>query len=100
MGLVLVARTPGRGFGYLFNTSWGWAIGLGLVAAVIAAGFDSMSAVALRRMDAVGEQISGAPTPAQAAEMAALQGRLRRNARVASILGTIAVVLMVSARYV
>ncbi len=51
-------------------------------------------------MDAVGEQISGAPTPAQAAEMAALQGRLRRNARVASILGTIAVVLMVSARYV
>lgn len=100
MGLALVARTPGHAFGDLFTTGWGWAIGLGLVAAIIASGFGSMSARALRQMDAVGAQINVTPTADQAAAMAALQGLLRRNARVASILGMVAVVLMVSARYV
>lgn len=100
MGFVLVARTPGHGFGDLFTTSWGWAIGLGLVVAVVSAGIGSMAGGALRRMDAVGAQISGQPTPAQAAEVAGLQARLRTNGRIGSILGVIAVVLMVSARYV
>lgn len=100
MGFALVERTPGHGFGDLFTTSWGWAIGLGLVAAVIAAAIGSMAGSILRQMDALGAQISGAPTPAQASAMAALQGTMRRNARVASILGAASIVLMVSARYV
>lgn len=100
MGLVLVARTPGHGFEDLFTTSWGWAIGLGLVVAGVSAGIGSMAGAALKRMDAVGAQINDAPTPAQATEMAGLQGRLRTNSRTGSILGVIAVVLMISARYV
>ncbi|MBM4409990.1 MAG: hypothetical protein FJ037_01450 [Chloroflexi bacterium] len=100
MGLALVVRTPGRDGADLFVTSWGWSIGLGTVAAVASAGIGSMAGGVLRRMDAVAAQISGAPTPAQAAEMARLQAGLRRNSRIGSILGVLAVVLMVSARYV
>lgn len=100
MGFVLVERTPGHGFGDLFTTSWGWAIGLGLIVAVVSAGIGSMAGAMLKRMDAGSAQISGQPTPAQAAEMAGLQARLRTNSRIGSILGVIAVVLMVSARYV
>lgn len=36
VGFMLVSRTPGRGFGQLFDTGWGWAIGLGTVAALAA----------------------------------------------------------------
>ena len=100
MGFALVERTPGYGFGDLFTTPWGWAIGLGLVVAIISAGIGSMAGGALRRMDAVGAQVSGEPTSAQAAEMARLQGDLRRNGRAGAILGAVALVLMVSARYV
>ncbi len=100
MGLVLVARTPGHGFGDLFTTAWGWAIGLGLVASVIAAALGGTAGSAMKRMEALGSQISGAPTAAQAAEMATVQGGLRRGARIASILGLAAVALMVSARFV
>lgn len=100
MGFVLVMRTPGHGFGDLFTTSWGWAIGVGLVAAVIAGAMGGMAGGAIKRMEALGSQINGAPTAAQAAEMAALQAGLRRGARIASILGLVAVALMVSARFV
>ncbi len=100
MGIVLVVRTPGYEFADLFTTAWGWAIGLGFVASIIASGFGSMSARALRQMDAVGAAINGAPTADQAAAMGALQAQLRRNARVASVLGLTTVILMVSARYV
>lgn len=101
MGIVLIVRTPGREFSDLFTTDWGWAIGLGFVAALVASGFGSMSARALRQMDAVAAGITGgAPNADQAATMAALQGQLRRNARVASVLGLTTVALMVAARYV
>lgn len=100
MGLVLVARTPGHGFGDLFTTAWGWTIGLGLVASVVAAALGGTAGGAMKRMETLGSQISGAPTAAQAAEMATLQGGLRRGARIASILGMVAVALMVSARFV
>ncbi|TAK73340.1 MAG: hypothetical protein EPO16_12790 [Dehalococcoidia bacterium] len=100
MGLVLVARTPGYGFGDLFTTAWGWAIGLGLVASVASAAIGGRAGGAMKRMEALGAQISGAPTAAQAAEMTSLQAGLRQGARVGAVLGLIAVALMVSARYV
>ncbi len=100
MGFALVSRTPGRGFGDLFTTSWGWAIGLGLVLGIAAGGIGGTAGTAMKKMEAIGAQITGAPTPAQAAQIEGLQGMLRRNSRIASILGLIAVALMASARYV
>lgn len=100
VGFVLLGRTPGRGFGDLFTTPRGWGIGLGMVLAIAAGGIGSMAGSTLKQMDAIGSQISGEPTPAQAAGMAALQSVLRRNSRIASIPGLVSVALMVSARYV
>lgn len=100
MGFALVSRTPERGFGELFTTSWGWAIGLGLVLGIAAGGIGGTAGTAMKKMEAIGAQISGSPTPAQAAQIEGLQGMLRRNSRIASILGLIAVALMASARYV
>jgi hypothetical protein len=100
MGFALISRTPGHGFGDLFTTSWGWAIGVGMVTGLIAAGIGSMAGSVLRKMDALGAQISGAPTPEQAAAMAVLQGQMRRNGRVSSVFAVIAVVAMAAARYV
>lgn len=100
MGFALVARTPGHGFGDLFNTSWGWAIGLGILTAFVSAGLGGSVGATAKRMAAMGAQITGAPTPAQAAEMAALEGRLGRMSRIASISGVISLALMVIARYV
>ena len=89
VGFALIMRTPGHEASDLFSTSWGWAIGLGMVLGIAAGG-----------IEALGAQISGAPTPAQATAMAGHQGTLRRNSRIASILGLVAVALMVSARYI
>ena len=100
MWFALISRTPGHGFGDLFTTSWGWAIGVGMVTGLIAAGIGSMAGSVLRKMDALGAQISGAPTPEQAAAMAVLQGQMRRNGRVSSVFAVIAVVAMAAARYV
>lgn len=100
MGFGLIVRTPGHGFGDLFTTSWGWAIGLGMVLAIAAGGIGSTAGTEMKKMEALGAQIKGAPTPAQAAEMAGHQAVLRRNSRIASILGLIAVALMSAARYV
>jgi len=100
MGIALVVRAPGHEFADLFATAWGWAIGLGLVASVIASGFGSMSARALRQMDAVSAGIRGTPTAEQEAAMAGLRAQLRRDARVSSVLGLACAFLMVSARYV
>lgn len=100
MGFALISRTPGHSFSDLFSTSWGWAIGLGMVAALLAGAIGSMAGSVLRKMDALGAQISGAPTPAQAAQMAGLQGQMRRNGRIGAACGVIATVLMVAARYV
>ncbi len=100
MGFALIARTPGHGFGDLFNTSWGWAIGLGLLTAFVSAGIGGSVGATAKRMEAVGAQITGAPTPAQASEMAALEGRLGQMSRIASVFGMISLALMVAARYV
>ena len=99
VGFALIMRTPGHEASDLFSTSWGWAIGLGMVLGIAAGGIGGTAGAELKKIEALGAQISGAPTPAQATAMAGHQGTLRRNSRIASILGLVAVALMVSARY-
>ncbi len=99
VGFALIMRTPGHEASDLFSTSWGWAIGLGMVLGIAAGGIGGTAGTELKKIEALGAQISGAPTPAQAAAMAGHQATLRRNSRIASILGLVAVALMVSARY-
>ena len=100
VGFALIMRTPGHEASDLFSTSWGWAIGLGMVLGIAAGGIGGTAGAELKKIEALGAQISGAPTPAQATAMAGHQGTLRRNSRIASILGLVAVALMVSARYI
>ena len=55
VGFLLISSTPGREFGDLFSSDWGWAIGIGMIAAFVAllfgglAGFSQSKA---RRLDA------------------------------------------------
>jgi uncharacterized membrane protein len=55
VGFLLISSTPGREFGDLFSSDWGWAIGIGIIAAFVAllfggrAGFSRAKA---RRLDA------------------------------------------------
>ena len=55
VGFLLISSTPGREFGDLFSSHWGWAIGIGMIAAFVAllfgggAGFSQSKA---RRLDA------------------------------------------------
>lgn len=99
LGFALVSRTEGREFGDLFTTSWGWAIGLGMVASLIGAGLGSSAGRLMRKMDVVSAQVQGQPTPAQQAEMARLLAGLHRGSLISALMGAVTVVLMVSARY-
>ena len=36
VGFLLISSTPGREFGDLFSSHWGWAIGIGMIAAFVA----------------------------------------------------------------
>lgn len=100
MGFALTARTPGRGFDQLFSTSLGWSIGLGMVLAIAAGGIGSTAGTELKKIEALAAQLAAAPNAGQATAMAQHQAVLRRNSRIASILGMAAVVLMAAARYV
>lgn len=100
MGFGLIVRTPGRGFDQLFTNGWGVTIGAGMVLGIAAGGIGSTAGSELKKIEALSAQITGAPTPAQAAEREGHQAVLRRNSRIASVLGLIAVALMAAARYV
>ncbi len=99
VGLILVERTPGLDFGQLFTNDWGWVIGIGLIASVIAITLGVTSAAALRKVVAIGQSPTGPPTPQQAGRMAHLQTRSRILGRTVAVLVLVAVALMASARW-
>lgn len=43
VGFMLISSTPGREFGDLFTTDWGWAIGIGIVTAFVALIFGGLA---------------------------------------------------------
>jgi uncharacterized membrane protein len=94
-GFVLVSRTPGRDFGELFDTAWGTAIGIGLVASLLAfflSGWVGASTAKLRRSLAA----MGVDEP----ELARLRARIALGSRINAVLVVVAAGTMAAARYV
>ncbi len=98
-GLVLVDRTPGRDFGQLFTTTWGWVIGFGLITSVVALATGLTTGQTMNRVVAIGQSLEGPPSPEQGAEIARLQTRARILTWITAALVIVAVGLMASARF-
>lgn len=99
-GFILVARTPGRGFDVLFTNGWGWAIGLGMVAALAGFVAGMGTGMTVRRMAGVVPVPGSPPTPEQQQALAAIQVRLRLLGRTNAAFAVVALVLMAVARFV
>jgi len=100
-GLLLTARTPGRDLADLFANAWGWAIGLGAVAAVAAVGLGQLQGLTVREIGRIMARCSvTGPTPAQAARLADLGDRMTTVGRIDALLVTAAIALMACARFV
>ena len=59
VGFLLISRTPGRGYGDLFNTDWGWAIGIGVIAAFVALLFGGLAGFSQARGRRLNERSPG-----------------------------------------
>ncbi len=93
-GFVLISRTPGRDFGQLFDNGWGWAIGIGLVASLLAfflSGWVGASTAKLRRALL-------AETLPDEDSLAPLRARISMGSRINAVLVVVAVGAMASAR--
>jgi len=100
-GLLLVDRTPGRDLSDLFTNQWGWAIGLGALASIVAMGLGQVQGLSAREIGrTMATSSESGPTPAQAARLADLNDRMRLIGRADAVLVTVAVALMACARFV
>jgi hypothetical protein len=100
VGFVLIDRTPGKSYDQLFDTSWGWAIGLGLVTSLIGYGFGLAGARTVRKLLALIAAAEGPPSPEDIAERMRLSAQSRMLVRTASVFIVIAVGTMASATWV
>jgi len=100
-GFALTARTPGRSFSLLFENEWGWAIGMGAVASILAVLLGLLQGFSAGEVGKLmAAQQHDPPTPAQSARLAELSDRMRLIGRVDAALVSIAVALMAGARFV
>jgi uncharacterized membrane protein len=97
VGLSLVARTPGRGFGDLFANGWGWMMGVGLLATVAALTVGFMTGTTMRTIAALPPGEAGAPPPPEVLRAA---GQMRTLGRVTVALLLVALATMGAARFV
>lgn len=102
IGLIMIDRTPGRGYDQLFANGWGVAIGIGLIASLIAftAGLMTGRAAAGMSKLAAGMKPGTPPAPDTMARMEKLKMRLRTLSRVNAIMVVVAVGTMAAARFV
>lgn len=94
-GFALISRTPGRDFAELFDTGWGWAIGIGLVASLAAfflSGWVGASTAKLRRNLL-------AESSVDESELKGIRSRIAIGSRVNAVLVVVAVGTMASARF-
>ncbi len=96
VGFVLVERTPGRGFDQLFDTGWGWMIGIGMLAGLAALAAGVFTGLTFRRMGAAAAAAAGGPPPPAALLLAQ---RLRLLGRTTAALTLVAVATMAAARF-
>ncbi len=93
-GFALISRTPGREMSQLFDTGWGWAIGIGLIASLLAfflSGWVGSSTAKLRRA-LQAEQMSDDDA------LLPLRTRIAIGSRANAVLVIVAVGAMASAR--
>lgn len=94
-GFALITRTPGHDFDELFDTGWGWAIGIGLVASMAAfflSGWVGASTAKLRRNLLV-------ESAHDESEIQGIRSRIAIGSRVNAVLVIVAVGTMASARF-
>ncbi|HCV26893.1 MAG TPA: hypothetical protein QGI07_04050 [Dehalococcoidia bacterium] len=94
VGFVLVSRTPGRDFGQLFDNGWGWSIGIGLVAAIVALLFGGLAGFTQAR----GRRENEGSRDLDA--MAALDSQISVYEKLHALLALVAVGAMAAARWV
>lgn len=93
VGFMLISRTPGREFDELFDTSWGWVIGIGILASIVALGFGAVTGMSQARIRRINEpdtsmfQIDG------------LERRVRIYEKLHAVFAVVAVGAMASARF-
>ncbi len=93
-GFALISRTPGREFDQLFDNGWGWAIGIGLIASLVAfflSGWVGASTAKLRRALL-------SDTQPDESSLAPLRARIAMGSRLNVVLVIVAVGAMASAR--
>ncbi len=100
VGFVLIDRTPGRSFDQLFDSDWGWAIGLGLVTSIIGYVIGLAAWMKTKKILALVDAADGPPGPEEMAERINLSGQARMMVRTASVFIVIAVGTMASASWV
>ncbi|MBT3941979.1 MAG: hypothetical protein HOC77_00205 [Chloroflexi bacterium] len=94
VGFLLISRTPSGGFGDLFNTDWGWAIGIGLVASFIALIFGGLAGFSQARGRRLSEESPDAAGQASLDMQAAIYEKLH------AVVALVAVAAMAAARWV
>ena len=99
-GFVLIDRTPTRSYDQLFNSDWGWAIGIGLVTALIGYAFGLAGARVIRKILALMAAAEGSPSPEEIAERMRLSAQSRMLVRTATVFIVIAVGAMASSSFV
>ena len=96
-GFALISRTPGRSFDDLFINGWGTAIGIGLIASILAfflSGWVGASTAKLRRALTDVDDATGTP-----ADLKSLRSRIAIGSRANAVLVIVAVGTMAAARY-
>ena len=94
---VIAAQTDGA----WFSSPMGRVISLGAAIALIASVYGAVVNRPIgMRMQQLGAQIQGQPTPEQAAEMQALQAKLRQASQLVAVMLLLAVAAMAVGRYV
>lgn len=99
-GIVLTARTPGRDMEDLFVNPWGWAIGLGAVASVVAMGLGLFQSFNAQQIARIVNGATAPPGPVEQARLGVLGRRIRVVGQLDAVLVTAAVGLMASARFI
>lgn len=94
VGFTLMSRTPGRGFDQLFDTGWGWAIGIGILASLVALGFGAVTGISQARMRRIGE------SDASMFQRDGLERRVRIYEKLHAVFAVVAVGTMAAARFV
>lgn len=100
-GFALISRTPGRSFEQLFDNGWGWAIGLGLIASLLAfflSGWVGANTAKLRRSLTSPDASSNSDLDAE--QLASIRSRIALGSKINAALVVIAVGTMAAARYV